>query len=295
MKPLQIPIPRRVESNESGFNWLAEVAHRTGSMWLQQIRFVGEKTSFFEGNLCGPLGALLHVAAEEGNTISIGDEVSGKVLEVWSKNDFWQRFDGASMNDVFDTTLAYKQFPLNYDRREFAAYVAQELMSKELPENMSQVARTRFARCIAEIFDNAQAHSRSKPGIFGCGQYFPHQFRLLFTLTDLGNGFRWNLENRWKIATSDEKASAWAVERGHTTREDGGGGSGLAQLKDFFAQNGGRMQIVSGFGFWEIQGNVAKQSRLKYRFPGSLVNLEINTADTAVYEEYLSPASADIF
>lgn len=292
---MDIFIPSRVEANEAGFNWLAQVAHRLNPLWREDICFLGRGTTFFEGNLCAPLGAVLHDAVTNQNTISIGDEVSGKVLEVWSKNEFWRHFDGARMEDTFDTTLAYRQFPLGHDRKKFAAYVTRELMSKELPQNMAQSARDGFARSIAEIFDNAVMHSQSRHGVFSCGQFFPHQFRLTFTLTDLGVGFRRNIEQRWNAKLSDEAAIRWAVARGHTTRLDGNGGSGLAELRQFFARNGGRMQIVSGQGFWEVQGDVEKQSALRHSFPGSFVNLEINTEDTAVYDGNLSLAGSDIF
>ena len=208
MNPIQISIPSRVENNEAGFNWLAKVANRLQPLWREQVYFSGRETTFFEGNLCGPLGALLQDALDHENTISISDGVSGKVLDVWCKNDFWRHFGGASRNDVFDTTLAYRQFALAHNRKEFAEYVWRELMSKELPENMAQGARESFARNIAEVFDNAVSHSQSTPGVFGCGQYFPHQGRLMFTLTDLGNGFRWNIERLRNLKFSDEEAIA---------------------------------------------------------------------------------------
>lgn len=295
MNSIQIFIPSRVQNNEAGFNWLAQVAHQLDPLWGNHVRFVGKGTSFFEGNLCGPLGALLQRAIDSKNTVSIGDGVSGDVLKVWSKNDFLRQFGGASMNDTFATTLTYQKFPLTQDQKGFAAYVAHQLMSKDLPENMAQAARDRFAHCIVEIFDNAVSHSESTPGVFSCGQYFPSLSRLMFTMTDLGNGFRWNLEQKTNFKFSDENAIAWAVERGNTTRRGGNGGSGLSELREFFARNGGSLQIVSYSGFWEVRGDVEKQSTLRQPFPGSFVNLEINTADTTIYEDQASFAGTQIF
>ena len=91
------------------------------------------------------------------------------------------------------------------------------------------------------------------------------------------------------------EAILWAIARGHTTRAGGQGGSGLTQLREFFASNSGRMQIVSWQGFWEIDGNVEKHSVLRHPFPVNLVNLALNTQDATVDGDRLSLAGADIF
>ena len=292
--PITIVCPSRVDNDETGFNWLAYVASQLDPLWQDKAVFDGRRLRFFKANLCAPFGALLCEAQRNGNAIELCD-VSGEVLKIWSKNEFWRQFGGVTMNDTFRTTLAYQQFPLQQDPLKFAEYIEYELMSRErdLP-HMSDDMRQEFATSIKEIFDNAQSHSQSENGIFSCGQFFPFGEHIAFTLTDLGVGFRHNVEKRMGKSCSDEAAIEWATEIGHTTRVHSGG-YGLAYLRQFFAQNNGRMQIVSRQGLWELNGQSTRSTRLRHEFPGSLVNLEINTADNSYHESLAESLNEPLF
>lgn len=279
--PILISFPRNIECNFQGFSWLAQVSAKLRPLWKTAVRFDARSLRFFDGNLCAPFGALLCDAQKSGVSVS-WDNISGGVLEVWSKNEFSRSFGGATMNDIFDTTLAYRQFPLNENPKSFAGYVTQELMSKDLPQ-MSDEMRREFARSIQEIFDNAQMHSQSASGVFGCGQFFPSQERLAFTLTDLGVGFRRTVEQKTGRTFQDKKAIAWAIQVGHSARAEHGG-YGLPTLKEFFARNKGRLQIVSGSGFWELNQFGEQLNTLPHAFPGSFVNMEINTSDETYHQ-----------
>lgn len=292
--PITIVFPSWVQNDEQGFNWLAQVAHQLSVLWQDTAVFDGRKLKHFKANLCAPFGALLHEAEKNGNRIELRD-VRGEVLKIWSKNDFWRQFGGVTLNDTFRTTLAYRQFPLQQNPKEFASYIRYELMSRErdLPR-MSNDMREEFARSIEEIFDNAQAHSQSENGIFSCGQFFPSDQRISFTLTDLGVGFRHNVEQRMGMSCSDEAAIEWATQVGHTTRADFGG-YGLSYLRQFFARNNGRMQIVSRQGLWQLDSQSTSKIRLRHDFPGSFVNLEINTADNSFHESLAELLNEPLF
>lgn len=94
-----------------------------------------------------------------------------------------------------------------------------------------------------------------------------------------------------------EDAIIWATTERHTTKEDSlPGGLGLKLLIDFIDLNGGRIQIVSDAGYWQQKSGESVTKQLRHPFPGTVVSLEINTADTKVYRltpEKLSPE--DIF
>lgn len=292
--PATIFYPRNIESNEAGFNWLAQVAERLRLLWNDRVTFDARHLRFFDANLCAPFGALLREAIDQKIAIELG-AVSGPVLEVWSKNGFMQQFGGIIMNDEFRTTLAYRQFPLQANPKDFARYIEHELMNRErdLPQ-MSPAMRRDFAYSIQEIFDNAQTHSDSTGGIFSCGQLFPAGDRLAFTLTDLGVGFRHNVERRMGKSCSDAAAIEWATQKGHSTRTDDGG-YGLSTLRDFFMRNNGQMQIVSQQGLWELHGSAIRKTTLRYPFPGSFVNLEVNTNDDAYHDSLAASLNEPLF
>ena len=91
-----------------------------------------------------------------------------------------------------------------------------------------------------------------------------------------------------------EEALAWALQEGHTTKRGClPGGVGLKFLKDFMANNGGQLAIGSGgafYRFWQGRDSVAP---LGFTFPGTVVNLQIDTTDTKTYalEGEVSPES----
>ncbi|MBI5185831.1 MAG: hypothetical protein HZA01_08935 [Nitrospinae bacterium] len=58
---------------------------------------------------------------------------------------------------------------------------------------------------------------------------------------------------------------------------------GLKLLREFIIQNEGRIQIVSDKGYWELSGGKITTQNFQAPFPGTVVNIEINTADIKSY------------
>ena len=66
-------------------------------------------------------------------------------------------------------------------------------------------------------------------------------------------------------------------------------------LCEFIDMNGGCIQIVSDAGYWRRKNKVTSTERLDSPFPGTVVNLEINTSDTNTYTLTSELNAADIF
>ena len=149
---------------------------------------------------------------------------------------------------------------------------------------MSPGLLKKFRESIFEIFSNAVLHSRTRLGIFSCGQFFPKKNKLDFTVADLGVGIRQNVCEYTGLNLSASQAIAWATVENNTTK--GGsvpGGLGLKLLGEFIDLNGGCLQIVSDDGYWQRVNRNSSYYSLGHRFPGTVVNIEINTADTHSY------------
>ena len=73
------------------------------------------------------------------------------------------------------------------------------------------------------------------------------------------------------------------------------GGLGLKLLREFITLNGGRLQIVSDRGYWGLEEGHTQAERLSQPFPGTVVNVEINTADTQSYKLSSELKETDIF
>lgn len=55
-------------------------------------------------------------------------------------------------------------------------------------------------------------------------------------------------------------------------------------MKEFIHYNNGKYQIVSGNEFWELDKKMENSKELKYHFPGTIVNIEIDQNDTNIYK-----------
>ena len=89
-----------------------------------------------------------------------------------------------------------------------------------------------------------------------------------------------------------EEAILWATTGRNTTKMGKiPGGLGLKLLCEFIDLNGGRIQIVSDAGYWLRETKRIFTARLNSPFPGTVVNVEINTADKQSYE--LSPGFSE--
>lgn len=200
-----------------------------------------------------------------------------------------------SLMDTNQTTLPFKIFKLHAGE-QFYDYLDSYMNGRGIP-TMSDALTKRFLQSLFEIFLNAAIHSQSQYGIFACGQFFPQKHRLDFTIADAGIGIRENVRRyTGKKKISSCAAINWALIEGNTTKTGNQpGGLGLKLLKDFIRMNKGKLQIVSRFGYYEFSVNRDYVEKMNHDFPGTCVNIEINTEDASSYCLKSELNSDDIF
>jgi hypothetical protein len=239
------------------------------------------RCSFLDANMCAPLGALLYKIGRNLNTIRLVN-IPDPVKRILSKNGFLQAYGVSKALDTYGTTVEYHRFEPK-DDRYFALYLQRHLVGKGIPI-MSDGLQRRFREAILEIFSNAVIHSQTKLGIFSCGQAFPKRHLLDFSVADLGIGMRQNLRQKAGLELSADEAIRWATEGRNTTKTGKiPGGLGLKLLREFITHNGGKIQIVSDSGYWELAEGQVSTRQFSAPFPGTVVNIEINTSDTKSY------------
>jgi hypothetical protein len=158
---------------------------------------------------------------------------------------------------------------------------------------MSDALKKKIAESIYEIFVNAQMHSGS-PYIYTCGQFYPYGYNIEFTIVDMGRGFKANVNERFSSNLTSLQSIRWAIGDGNTTKLNAPGGLGLSLLKDFIYKNNGKIQIISGDGFFEY-GKETNEKQLSVPFPGSIVNMCFKTDDKNSYLLSTELKSEDIF
>lgn len=238
---------------------------------------------WLDANMCAPLGAVLHRSQRDGLSITLSN-LPDPVQNILQKNHFLSQFGWPLTPDQYETTIEYRRFEEKpSQRREFQEYVNVHFRhgSRRLPD-MTQALLKRFRESLFEIFENALEHSCTQHGVFACGQYYPKDERLDFTVVDLGIGFHGNIYEKFGVRFSPNEGIQWALS-GKTTRRGRPGGLGLKLLQEFIRLNRGRLIIVSHTGYWQLShGHVSTRSFPK-AFPGTALTIEINTADQNAY------------
>ncbi len=271
-----------LQTGYNGYVRLAELASRLESFNNSRLILDLRAMTWCDANLCSSLGALLHRAEHLGNTIDVIN-VDSQVEKTLCRNSFLLGYGRTPCQDRYGNTIQYMRFEPG-DNHQFTGYLNSQLEGKAIPEMSPELTR-RFFESLSEIFENASTHANSQMGVFACGQFFVKRNTLNFTVTDLGMGFRENIRRNIHLDLDTPRAIDWAMRDRNTTKQgDVPGGLGLKILREFIRLNGGKLQIVSTDGYWEqlSKGKVVKR-QLPFPFPGSIVNIEINSADQKSY------------
>ena len=272
-----------IRSSWEGFSQLSRLALELENCFLDEVEIDMSGVGWFDANMCAPFGAILHRTRQSINTVSITiSGIQDRVQTILSKNGFLGPYGFPPMTNTYRTTIPYKLFKPT-DLRYFNSYIKEYLRGKGIPD-MTEALRKEFYEGIMEIFSNAATHSETKMGIHACGQFFPKDERLDFSLADLGIGIRMSILQMGDIDLTAAEAIQWAIAGRNTTRRGATpGGSGLKILREFVNKNNGRIQIVSDRGYWELNRGQEHLRSLEDPFPGTVVNLEFNTADNKSY------------
>lgn len=243
--------------------------------------------------MVAPLYTVVARLRDNLNDVSILN-MSSSVSKIMRKNSFLAMFDGSQLTDTHQTTLPFKIFKLNSEG-QFNDYLEMYMKGKGIPD-MSEKLTKQFRQSLFEIFSNASIHSGSKPGVFACGQFFPRKRRVDFSISDAGVGIGENVREYTGKKMDSCEAIEWAMADGNTTKTGSRpGGLGLRLIKDFIQINEGKMQVISGDGYYEISASGELVHGMNNNFPGTCVNVEINTKDSSSYCLKYELTSKDIF
>lgn len=245
---------------------------------------------FFAANMCASLGAIADLLKENLNNIQFTFSESNTET-ILRKNDFLTYYGNGREIDSNNTTIRFQKLK-STDGKYFKNYVINELIeghSSDLPK-MTLGVKERIIEAIYEIYVNAQIHSQTN-FIYTCGQFFPSNNKIEFTIVDTGIGFKDKINKRFNRKLTSNQAIQWAVQDKKTTKIDISGGIGLAVLKEFITVNKGKMQIISKEGFYQYDENGESVRTFIGEFPGTIVNLQFRTDDI---NNYLLKSELDI-
>jgi len=290
---MKIRLPE-IRHSQDGFEAMVRLFSKTEECLFDDIEIDMGGVGWFDADMCAPFGALLYKLSDRINTVELTN-IPQAVTTILSKNGFLSNYGREKLPDTFGTTIPYMRFDAK-DDRYFAGYIEDEFVRRSEMPRMSRGLVKKFRESVFEIFSNAVIHSQTKLGIFSCGQYFPKRDRLDFAVADLGIGIRQNVLDNTDLDLKAHAAIAWATDGQNTTKRGQiPGGLGLKLLREFISLNGGRIQIVSDSGYWALERDKVTMREIKYKFPGTVVSIEIDTADKRSYKLSSEISEKDIF
>ena len=271
-----------VYGRRRGFEHLGRLSAATKDLFADELTLDMSRVKFFDAHMAAPLGAILARVATQLNLVEIAS-VPNRIEKVLRKNKFLTHFWYEPLADTNNSTMPFRRFRLT-DEGAFEEYVRMQLRDRGMPR-MSTAASRAFKNKVFEIYQNSVIHSESESGVFVCGQFFPKQHRLDFTVSDTGIGIREAVRRYFRTKKINSVAALkWALKPHHTTKQGPQpGGLGMQFLHEFARLNGGKIQIASRFGFYEYSGGEGRFFRMSRDFPGTTVTIEINTADESTY------------
>lgn len=269
--------PEQIGSNKEGPEFLSLFFQK--SMETNKKIIVNFKnTRWLRANLSSVLGAICWNADLNNNKISF-KELSPSIKKILSKNKFLEKFGVPEQVDYYNTTIKYEEFDPN-DKISFSEYIRNEFipsLSVEFSKNLEQ----NFRNGVEELFQNCRLHGKCDR-VFVCGQYFPQEKRLYFTITNIGATIKENIDERFPELNIDPRSAIiWATKKGNTTRIDENiGGIGLDFLINFLDSTKGKIQIISDKALYErINKNQEETRLLKNKFSGTIVTLIFSLND----------------
>ena len=274
--------PVKIDNDYTGIKNLIEIHNEIKKYFFENINLNFSNTRYIAANLSAALGAILDDGIDT-NSYEFR-YLNTSVKTILQKNNFLSFYGFEKLEDIYNTTIMYKKFKAD-SVQSFTEYLYDELFSKcDLP-SMTKAFQKQLVGSLVEIFVNADMHGHCQY-TYTCGQYFPNNHILNFTIVNLGQTMRENLikfTNKSYKDISGVKAINWAVQEMTTTKDDMTGGLGLTNARKFIEKNNGKIQIISDDGFWQedIHGTVCKEFML--RFMGTIVNFEINMNDNKNY------------
>lgn len=251
--------------------------------WAKQYRYNKvtlnlSPVNHIDANLCAILLSLIYKLKTE-NKLYVFCELSDSITSIFFRNGFMAHLQGKGNNNPYpdfrDSAIPLFSFLPEQDEA-FYHYLKENFFAHRGLENIQGDTKTNLRSHYIEVFNNVGLHAGTTLPVFACGQYFPEQKNLRFTLVDLGVGFLPKIRLATNGNINDENSAIiWATEGLNTTKDAayGPGGTGLKELKTYCTRNNGSFHICSGKGYVNMMGLKTMEHHLDIPFPGSVVNI----------------------
>ncbi len=235
--------------------------------------------NFIDANLSALLYGIVHQLRRTRNIRTYVEFKSlSRDLNVLMRNGFTNYIAGNQFVftpvDYRDTTIPLMQF-LQKDADEYCTYIEKDFLHQRGLKKVKFAEKEQIISSYLEIFDNVGLHANTKEPVFVCGQYFPYQGELKFSLVDLGEGFLKKIAEYTKDTkkiSSAADAVSWAIN-GNSTKKDAKGGTGLKNIFSLCIRTGGSLHIMTDDCYYNLTNKCVTTHKIPNPFCGATIHL----------------------
>lgn len=275
-----------LKTDSIGFDFLSSLYGNLKKCGKDIYVDFGQMTDI-DGNLASVLGAVFNKLLSEGHSVSLIKPRKTSVKRSLGRIKFLEAWNVETEVLEKEYYIPYKEFKAN-DNDVFKKYIKEQLIDKQRFPLHTEMVEKKIIESVYEVYANAITHSNSN-SVVCCGEYEELPKILHFTIVDCGTTIPNNVNAYLKDSGKDLLDACdsikWAFVDGNTTKpkEQEPGGLGLGILKEFISLNNGSLDLISGKGYVSLIGSDMRSKELIDTFPGTIINMNINFDDSAIY------------
>jgi hypothetical protein len=208
------------------------------------------------------------------------DTLQPRVRLNLEKNGFIAAFGGGLEWDQ-GNTIPYREHRL-IEQRSVVDYLRSRWLARGWVQ-MTDAVQDAVIGNMWELYANAFEHADSPIGVFSCGQYFPKEKAVKFTVADFGVGIPQNVRRHFGRYIRADRAIDWAFREGTSTKSARiPRGLGLATVLSLIKANSGKLELFSNEGQMTIRGDRKRLKSYDHYFRGTIMTIEFQ-CDSLLY------------
>lgn len=277
-----IEMPRDLNINKNTFSFLSELQHAIINTTSTRIILDFCNCKFSHAIFTSFIGALLHIASENGKTVVYRSAHESAVQKYLKRSGLYNYIVNDEISYINDNAIPFRC--INMDDEQIQAYIDNILALA--PITLSSTGYELMFKNLYEIFNNSSEHSNAKCGVYGCGHWMPTKKQLVFSLYDTGIGIPMHIKNRINYSFSSAVAIKWAPTAGNSTEQLTGGiprGLGLSDLKEFVRLNKGTLNIFSNDIYYNYQNGIESIEQFQTSILGTFIGIVIKADYDHIY------------
>ncbi len=277
---------KNLNNNKYTYNKLIELYNTLNALDQQRVILDFSNITFLSANLLAVLGCCVDTTMTKRNHKIALRNLHPKIKAMMQKNGFNRYFTWDSINDIYHNAMSYDIFESTTEHLvDFERYLLLNVFSRDNLPVMNSAYTNSIIDNLLEMFNNVIDHANSSH-VYVCGQYFPKNMNLCFSIVDIGRTINENVTSFLESTSTNFPGSSleWAITPGNSTKAlEAPGGLGFSTLLDFLKHNNGCFILISDKEIYELRANEEHFDVLELPFPGTIVTITINLKDNQWY------------